>query len=230
VRQQSGFIDLKPRGDSQCKRNSSHWQSPAWPRALLLPRPTSPCTVSPTPAMSIARATPAALNGTNKFSGIQSGLLSGSRLGFKGEEALGNGLKAVFTLEYSLNIDNNSGVGSTGRPECPPAVRRSCRQLRYRSPSVVSMLRATGHGQQRPGWRRPFRTAVVPDAQAGNTITPNSAARWDNALTYTSPNWGGFTGKAIYSFGENSSCTRGAPRPAAVTVSHAQRQLRIDHR
>jgi predicted porin len=54
--------------------------------------------------------------GTNKFSGIQSGLLSGSRLGFKGEEALGNGLKAVFTLEYSLGIDNNSGVGNTGRP------------------------------------------------------------------------------------------------------------------
>jgi hypothetical protein len=52
--------------------------------------------------------------GTNKFSGIQSGLLSGSRLGFKGEEALGNGLKAIFTLEYSLNIDNNSGIGSTG--------------------------------------------------------------------------------------------------------------------
>jgi predicted porin len=48
-----------------------------------------------------------------KFSGVQSGLLSGSRLGFKGEEALGNGLKAIFTLEYSLNIDNNTGVGSS---------------------------------------------------------------------------------------------------------------------
>jgi predicted porin len=42
----------------------------------------------------------ALVTGTNKFSGIQSGLLSGSRLGFKGEEALGNGLKAIFTLEY----------------------------------------------------------------------------------------------------------------------------------
>ena len=52
--------------------------------------------------------------GTNTFSGINSGLLAGSRLGFRGEEALGNGLKAVFTLEYSLNLDNNSGVGNTG--------------------------------------------------------------------------------------------------------------------
>ena len=30
---------------------------------------------------------------------IDNGLSAGSRLGFKGEEALGNGLKAVFTLE-----------------------------------------------------------------------------------------------------------------------------------
>jgi len=50
---------------------------------------------------------------TNSFSGVVSGLLSGSRLGFRGEEALGNGLKAIFTLEYSLNIDDNSGVGNT---------------------------------------------------------------------------------------------------------------------
>jgi predicted porin len=39
--------------------------------------------------------------------------------------------------------------------------------------------------------------------QAGNSITPNSAARWDNAVTYTSPNWSGFTGKLIYGFGES---------------------------
>ncbi|HNH93897.1 porin, partial [Accumulibacter sp.] len=50
--------------------------------------------------------------GTNKFSGIESGLLSGSRLGFKGEEALGNGLKAIFQLEYGLSIDSNAGVGT----------------------------------------------------------------------------------------------------------------------
>ena len=36
--------------------------------------------------------------GSNEFSGIISGILSGSRLGFRGEEALGNGRKAVFRL------------------------------------------------------------------------------------------------------------------------------------
>lgn len=37
--------------------------------------------------------------------------------------------------------------------------------------------------------------------QADNTITPNSEARWDNAVTYQSTNLSGVTGKAIYANG-----------------------------
>ena len=48
-----------------------------------------------------------------KANAIESGILAGSRIGFKGEEALGNGLKAVFTLEYGLGIDGNNGLGGT---------------------------------------------------------------------------------------------------------------------
>ncbi|MBK5912737.1 porin, partial [Rhodocyclus purpureus] len=44
---------------------------------------------------------------------IDSGLLSTSRIGFTGEEALGNGLKAVFNLEYALAVDTNNTVGTT---------------------------------------------------------------------------------------------------------------------
>jgi len=40
--------------------------------------------------------------------GVVNGALSTSRLGFKGEEALGNGLKAVFTLETAVNTDSTS--------------------------------------------------------------------------------------------------------------------------
>jgi len=144
----------------------------------------------------------AAVSGTNKFSGIQSGLLSGSRLGFKGEEALGNGLKAIFTLEYSLNIDNNSGIGNTGGLNA-----------RQQFVGLAGGFGTVALGRQyAPGYMATvnndaFGGAVFAPqsyltAQAGNTITPNSGARWDNAGTYTSPNWGGFTGKAIYSFGE----------------------------
>ncbi len=159
--------------------------------------------------------------GTNKFSGIQSGLLSGSRLGFRGEEALGNGLKAVFTLEYSLNIDNNSGVGSTGGLNARQQFVGLAGNF-----GQVALGRQYSPGYQATANNDPaggalFEPQSYMTAQAGNTITPNSAARWDNALTYTSPNWGGFTGKAIYSFGENSSCTtvNPVPPPATVTVT-----------
>jgi len=143
------------------------------------------------------------LGGTNKFSGVQSGLLSGSRIGFKGEEALGNGLKAIFTLEYAINLDNNTGVGS------------GTNGLFARQQFVglaggfgtVALGRQYSPGYQATANNDPaggalFEPQSYMTAQAGNTITPNSAARWDNAVSYTSPNWGGFTGKAIYSFGE----------------------------
>ena len=165
----------------------------------------------------------AVINGTNKFSGVQSGLLSGSRLGFRGEEALGNGLKAIFTLEYSLNIDNNSGIGNT------QGGGLNARQQFVGLSSgfgTIALGRQYSPGYQATANNDPaagaaFEPQSFMTAQAGNTITPNSAARWDNALTYTSPNWGGFTGKAIYSFGENSSCTVATPtvaNPLATTT------------
>ena len=47
----------------------------------------------------------------SKTSGINSGGHDGSRLGFRGEEALGNGMKAIFGLEYgSLAVDRNAGI------------------------------------------------------------------------------------------------------------------------
>ena len=44
---------------------------------------------------------------------VVSGQNAGSRLGFKGEEALGNGLKAIFVLEAGLQIDTGSAGGTT---------------------------------------------------------------------------------------------------------------------
>jgi len=44
---------------------------------------------------------------------IQSGQSAGSRLGFKGEEALGNGLKAIWTLEMGVSYDNGQSTTHT---------------------------------------------------------------------------------------------------------------------
>ncbi|HCZ14236.1 MAG TPA: porin [Accumulibacter sp.] len=151
--------------------------------------------------------TPPLVNGTYTFSGIQSGLLSGSRIGFKGEEALGNGLKAIFTLEYSLSIDNNSGIGNTQGGTLN--ARQQFVGLSSDKLGTVALGRQYSPGYLATVNNDPFGGAAFEpqsflSAQAGNTITPNSAARWDNAVTYTSPNWSGFTAKAIYGFGESS--------------------------
>lgn len=47
--------------------------------------------------------------------GVQSSGLSTSRLGFKGEEALGNGLKAIFNLETGINLDDKTSTFKSDR-------------------------------------------------------------------------------------------------------------------
>ncbi|HNO58064.1 MAG TPA: porin, partial [Accumulibacter sp.] len=129
-----------------------------------------------------------AVAGTAKpvFSGIQSGLLAGSRIGFKGEEALGNGLKAVFLLEYALNIDQNSGIGTS-----------SGLSARQQYVGLAGNWGQLSLGRQyAPGYDATARNdaflgaAFSPHsfltAAAGNTITPNSGARWNNSAAYTS--------------------------------------------
>ena len=50
-----------------------------------------------------------AVDSNSAFNGGQA---SGSRLGFKGTEDLGNGLKAVFLFEQGLSVDTSSGASS----------------------------------------------------------------------------------------------------------------------
>ncbi len=142
---------------------------------------------------------------STSLSGIQSGLLSGSRLGFKGSEDLGGGLSAVFTLEYSLSNDVNAGIGNTGGLNS----RQTFVGLSSASWGQVSLGRqyAAGFGAT----ARNAQTAGVFDIQSilsvnsGMSITPNSAARINNSVNWISPKWSGFSVNAIYGFGENTA-------------------------
>lgn len=85
------FADLNLRGDSICKRKSFPWQLLVWCPVLLSRNRTSRFMVLLMPASRVSQA-------TAKVTGVHSSGLSTSRLGFRGEEALGNGLKAIFNL------------------------------------------------------------------------------------------------------------------------------------
>ena len=139
--------------------------------------------------------------GTNTFSGI-SGIGAGNRLGFKGEEALGNGLKAVFTLEYGLDPDSNCGVGTCGL------------NARQQFVGLSSKFGTVALGRQyAPGFNATANNDALDasdfgiqsslSAINGMTITPNSPARFNNAITYTSNDLSGFKISAIYGFGES---------------------------
>jgi len=140
--------------------------------------------------------------GTNTFSGISSGISAGNRIGFRGEEALGNGLKAVFTLEYGLDIDTNQGIGTGGLNARQQFVGLASDKL-----GTVALGR-----QYAPGFMASARNSALDATDlaiqsnlsvlSGMSITPNSPARYDNAITYTSPGFSGFTVSAIYGFGE----------------------------
>lgn len=144
------------------------------------------------------------------FNGINSGIMSGSRLGFKGEEGLGNGLKAVFLLEYALAIDGNTGIGSgTGATSS----RQTYVGLSDNRFGTVALGRQYAPGYNATSRNNPFggSTAQSPlnllTAAAGNSLSANEASRTNNAVTYASPVWNGFSASAIYGFAENGGTT-----------------------
>lgn len=128
---------------------------------------------------------------------INSGGWSGSRLGFKGTEDLdGSGLKALFTLEYGLNIDDTSGIGSTatgagnarqqfvgltGNFGTVVAGRRQ--SVGYNFEDVTNPLHGTAFN--------PLQT-VVKAANFGEALI-DSSSRLNNTVSYVSPKFSGFT-------------------------------------
>ncbi len=150
-----------------------------------------------------------ALKKNANFSGIESGGLAGSRLGFKGQEDLGNGLKAVFTLEYGLTLDQNEGVGeSLARQQWVGLKSAALGQIalgRQYAPAYDAQARNDSLAASAVA--SPLQVLV---AAAGATIAAASPARINNSVTYTSPKLAGFTVSGIYGFGENTTSATAA--------------------
>jgi predicted porin len=133
-----------------------------------------------------------------KFQGIEQSQGyggGGSHVGVRGEEPLGNGLKAVFRLEWGVNADGDGAWGSTGR---------------YSYVGLNGKFGTVTLGRdENPSSRYTGSTAV----QAINGYEPInifrgsmgdsvSGTRWGNSIAYLSPNFSGLDFAGIYSFGE----------------------------
>lgn len=133
--------------------------------------------------------------GDKTQSNIDGGLLSGSRLGFKGTEDLGNGLKAMFVLEYSLANDGNSAVGTAQPGYSSTNTRQSLVGLTGGFGTVVAGRAQTTAYDWSIAVDPLGGTGLDSTAKLGaaTVISGGSGGRADNAFAYVSPSFGGFT-------------------------------------
>jgi len=139
------------------------------------------------------------------FSGISSGGLSGGRIGFKGEEALGNGLKAIFTYEFgSLNIDTQGDNTSSGNGMT--STRQSFVGLSSAKLGTLSVGRQYAPSFLFLGGTSSNEVTIVNPSNLFvpqfATVQTGGGARWNNSVAYHSPVFGGFDARVIYGFGE----------------------------
>ena len=160
------------------------------------------------------------VNGGNNWNGINSGGESTSRIGFRGVEDLGGGLKANFWLEAGINADDGSGNSgyygsSTSTDKGLAFKRRSTVGLEggfgevrlgrettgaYNATSRYDVFGQVGLGQSR----------VWADGGVGNATrgVASTTQRGENMITYLTPNFSGFKAVVNYGFGEKSTSSR----------------------
>ncbi len=134
-----------------------------------------------------SRASSSDTLGLESRSALDSGLQSGSRIGFKGTEDLGNGLKASFVLENSIGVDTGAG---------PAMTRQSFLALSNQYGTVAAGRQYTPqYGMVTK--LDPFGTGTVGDVTYGRGVYGMGVAvapttiRVDNLLAYVSPTFGG---------------------------------------
>lgn len=131
--------------------------------------------------------------------GVQQGTMSNSRIGFKGTEDLGGGLKANFVLEYAVNPDEktttmDNRLGTVGLSGNFGALTVGRQYTPYHN--VQAAMDLLGNLNATPGY--------VVNAHNFN------GGRASNSVNYTSPTFSGFTGALQVSAGPTASGTESA--------------------
>ena len=139
-------------------------------------------------------------NADGKSVRISSGVTGGSRIGFKGVEDLGGGMKAAFQLETGYCADSAAGAPNF----CTGSNNFMGRQAHG---DLTGAFGALSAGRQYSlGFNNlstidPFGTGFA--GQVNNIVDP-SGIRLNNSATYSTPNMGGFTASAEIAFGEQT--------------------------
>lgn len=132
------------------------------------------------------------------FNGIDNGMNQPSRIGFKGSEDLGNGLKAVFVLEYNIAPDQNSGIG-----DAASRTRFTASQARQQYVGLSSSAYGTVVAGRLQTAGFDFACTYNPVAggafnvtdrmRAATIVVCGNGGRRDNAVAWNSPSFAGLS-------------------------------------
>jgi len=155
------------------------------------------------------------LNGASTVTRVQSGGLQGSRFGVRGTEDLGGGLRAFFTLESGINLDEGTNGQNAfwGRqafvglntPYGQVSLGRQYGSI-YNLSSDFSQFSNTSYGASTAviggfGGYEPVRGSDASGAANGGP------ARLNNSIKYETPDYQGFKAGALVGLGEVSGGT-----------------------
>src|SRR6195952_3990426 len=146
-------------------------------------------------------------SGAGKSVRISSGVTGGSRIGFKGVEDLGGGMKAAFQLETGYCADSAAGSPNF----CTGSNNFMGRQAHA---DLTGAFGALSAGRQYSlGFNNlatidPFGAGFAGQANnvsaAGLYLVDPSGIRLNNSVTYSTPNASGFTASVEAAFGEQT--------------------------
>src|ERR1700744_2237209 len=139
-------------------------------------------------------------SGAGKSVRLDSGVTGGSRIGFKGVEDLGGGMKAAFQLETGYCADSAQGSPNfcTGSNQF---MGRQAHGDLTGSFGALSAGRQYSLGFNNLSTIDPFGTGFA--GQVNNIVDP-SGIRLNNSVTYSTPTMGGVTASAEIAFGEQT--------------------------
>ena len=163
---------------------------------------------------------------------IDSGILSGSRLGFRGTEDLGNGLKALFTLEAGFSADDGqqgqggrlfgrqATLGLTGSFGTVVAGRMNTPYKNF-----LDAIDPFGRGTLGQ-----FNNVLAAGVKPAGGISLFDPDRLDNTIAYVTPSWNGFNVTTAYSnqaFGQEAAGNNGDNRVFAILPRYVKGPLDI---
>ena len=140
-----------------------------------------------------------------------------SRLGFKGKEDMGNGIKAVWQVEQTINLDGD-GTGSW-------ATRNSMVGLDFSQFGTIMLGNYDSAAKQLVKPVNPLPDTIAD--MCNKSVFCNGDDRLKNSVQYRSPDWNGFRMGLSYGAGEQSPDTSGRQDAYSVAAAYTAGGLNL---